>query len=221
MNVVSIEERPMPLKPSNSIPDIVIGRLPLYLRALTRLQQEGREVTSSHELGHKLGISSAQIRKDLSHFGGFGKQGTGYQIDYLVNKLRQVMQVNQEWDVALVGAGNLGNAISQYRGFRDRGFRVRWVFDADPSKIGQPIDNLIVQPLDELQATITEHGVQIAMIAVPAEYAQDVANSLIEAGVRAILNYAPININVPDNVMVQYIDPVAHLQHMTYYLKED
>lgn len=209
----------MPLKPSNSIPDIVIGRLPLYLRALTRLQQEGREVTSSHELGHKLGISSAQIRKDLSHFGGFGKQGTGYQIAYLVNKLRQVMQINQEWKVALVGAGNLGNAISHYRGFRDRGFRIAWVFDADPNKIGTQIDDFQVLPLDQLQHTIRENDVQIAMIAVPAEHAQSVADLLIEAGVRAILNYAPININVPEYVMVQYIDPVAHLQHMTYYLR--
>jgi redox-sensing transcriptional repressor len=210
----------MPLKPSDNIPDIVIGRLPLYLRALTRLQQEGRDVTSSHELGHKLGISSAQIRKDLSHFGGFGKQGTGYQVEYLVNKLRQVMKVNQEWRVALVGAGHLGSAISQYRGFRDRGFRIEWVFDADPNKIGSNIGEFVVLPLDDLQTVIRENGVQIAMLAVPAEHAQEVADKMIEAGVRAILNYAPININVPDHVMVQYIDPVTHLQHMTYYLEQ-
>lgn len=210
----------MPLKQTNSIPDIVIGRLPLYLRALTRLQQEGREVTSSHELGRKLGISSAQIRKDLSHFGGFGKQGTGYQIEYLVNKLRTVMQVNQEWPVALVGAGNLGSAISHYRGFADRGFRISWVFDSDPAKIGMRIDGLTVQPLSELAQTVKAHSVKIAMIAVPAEHAQSVANMLVEAGVQAILNYAPININVPDHVMVQYIDPVVHLQHMTFYLKD-
>ncbi|MFQ3645297.1 MAG: redox-sensing transcriptional repressor Rex [Anaerolineae bacterium] len=209
----------MPLKQTNSIPDIVIGRLPLYLRALTRLQQEGREVTSSHELGRKLGISSAQIRKDLSHFGGFGKQGTGYQIEYLVNKLRTVMQVNQEWPVALVGAGNLGSAISHYRGFADRGFRISWVFDSDPAKIGMRMDGLTVQPLSELAPTIKAHNVKIAMIAVPAEHAQSVANMLVEAGIQAILNYAPININVPDDVMVQYIDPVVHLQHMTFYLK--
>ncbi|XWX05234.1 redox-sensing transcriptional repressor Rex [Aggregatilineales bacterium SYSU G02658] len=210
----------MPLKQTNSIPDIVIGRLPLYLRALTRLQQEGREVTSSHELGRKLGISSAQIRKDLSHFGGFGKQGTGYQIEYLVNKLRTVMQVNQEWHVALVGAGNLGSAILHYRGFADRGFRIAWVFDSDPAKIGAHIGGLTVQPLEELAQTIKENQAKLAMIAVPAEHAQSVANMLVEAGVQAILNYAPININVPDHVMVQYIDPVVHLQHMTFYLKD-
>jgi redox-sensing transcriptional repressor len=210
----------MPLKQTSSIPDIVIGRLPLYLRALTRLQQEGREVTSSHELGRKLGISSAQIRKDLSHFGGFGKQGTGYQIDYLVNKLRTVMQVNHEWNVAVVGAGNLGSAISHYHGFADRGFRIAWVFDSDPAKIGTRIGGLTVQPLSELAQTMKDNNVKIAMIAVPAEHAQSVANMLVEAGIQAILNYAPININVPDHVMVQYIDPVVHLQHMTFYLKD-
>jgi redox-sensing transcriptional repressor len=208
----------MPLKPTDSIPDIVIGRLPLYLRALTHLQQDGREVTSSHELGHKLGISSAQIRKDLSHFGGFGKQGTGYQIDYLVNKLRNVMQINQEWQVAVVGAGHLGSAVTAYRGFSDRGFKICWVFDVDLTKIGTQIGDLTVLPFSELSEILKTNHVRIAMLAVPAEHAQKVANTLVENGVQAILNYAPININVPDNVMVQYIDPVVHLQHMTFYL---
>lgn len=210
----------MPLKVPNRIPDIVIGRLPLYLRALTRLQQEGRDVTSSHELGRRLGISSAQIRKDLSHFGGFGKQGTGYQIEYLVDKLRQVLQVNQEWRVALIGAGNLGSAISHYGGFSERGFHISWLFDADPAKVGKEIGGFKVKPIEELESTIQESKCQIAMIAVPAEYAQDVADRLVKAGVRAILNYAPISITVPEGVMVQYIDPVAHLQHMTYYLRD-
>lgn len=200
------------------IPDIVIGRLPLYLRALVRLRQEGRDVTSSHELGRRLGISSAQIRKDLSHFGGFGKQGTGYQIEYLINKLEQVLQVNREWRVAVVGAGNLGSAISHYKGFRDRGFRICWLFDADPAKIGQEIGGFPVLSIQELETVIEQNHVDIAMIAVPAEYAQDVADTIVAAGVRAILNYAPINLTVPDDVMVQYIDPVIHLQHMTYYL---
>src|SRR3990172_196466 len=122
----------MPPNLSNEIPDIVIGRLPIYLRALTRLAQEGHEVTSSHELGQHLGISSAQIRKDLSHFGGFGKQGTGYQIKYLEEKLRQVLQVSREWKVALVGAGDLGTAIAHYRGFAHRGFRICCIFDNSP-----------------------------------------------------------------------------------------
>ncbi len=210
----------MILHTSNNIPDIVIGRLPLYLRALLRLQQEGFAVTSSHELGERLGISSAQIRKDLSHFGGFGKQGTGYQVAFLIDKLRQVMQVNREWNVAVVGAGSLGSALAHYRGFAHRGFHVSCVFDADPEKVGEDVNGFIIHPLDELETTIKERSIQIAMIAVPAEHAQSVTDQLVAAGIKAILNYAPININVPEGVMVQYIDPVVHLQHMTYYLRD-
>ncbi len=211
----------MLVKPSDNIPDIVIGRLPLYLRALRRLQQEGKDVTSSHELGKRLDISSAQIRKDLSHFGGFGKQGTGYRIEYLIEKLQDVLQVNQEWMVVVVGAGNLGIAISRYRGFQDRGFRIAHLFDVSPQKIGLAIDDFVVQPIADLNKTIRDEGIKIAMLAVPAEHAQSVADQLVDAGVQAILNYAPINITVPSNVQIQYIDPVTHLQHMTYYLNED
>ena len=203
---------------SSNIPDIVIGRLPIYLRALTRLAQEGKEVTSSHELGQRLGISSAQIRKDLSHFGGFGKQGTGYQISYLVEQLKQVLKVDREWDVVLVGAGDLGRAVAHYKGFSDRGFRIVAVFDSAPDKAGKRIDGLVIYPMNDMRQMVTERGIKIAMIAVPAEHAQRVADLLVEAGVRAILNYAPINLNVPENVYVQYIDPVAHMQRMTYYL---
>ncbi len=201
-----------------TIPDIVIGRLPVYLRALTRLSQEGVDVTSSHELGQRLGISSAQIRKDLSHFGGFGKQGTGYQISYLIDQLRQVLKVNREWDVVLVGAGDLGSALLHYRGFAERGFKITHVFDAAPEKIGKQIVQFSVQPMDELQETVQQHNIKMAMIAVPAEAAQRVTDLLIASGVKAILNYAPINLNVPDGVNVQYIDPVLHMQRMTYYI---
>jgi len=203
----------------SSIPDIVISRLPVYLRALERLSQEGQEVTSSHELGKRLGISSAQIRKDLSHFGGFGKQGTGYRISYLREQLRQVLNVERDWEVALVGAGDLGNAVARYRGFSNRGFHIACVFDSSTDKIGKSIAEFLIQPLDTMHTIIAERGIKIAMVAVPAESAQSVADTLIAAGVRAILNYAPINLNVPDNVHVQYIDPVIHLQRMTYYLE--
>ncbi len=204
---------------TNSIPDIVIGRLPIYLRAINRLAEENREITSSHELGQILGISSAQIRKDLSHFGGFGKQGTGYQIEYLRDKLKQVLHVNREWDVALVGAGDLGTAIAHYRGFSHRGFHIAYVFDSAPNKVGTKIGEYIVQPTSDMQRTVKEAGIKLAMIAVPAQFAQTVADQLVEADVKGILNYAPININVPEQVHVQYIDPVVHLQHMTFYLE--
>ena len=201
-----------------AIPDIVIGRLPLYLRALRRLQQEDKQVTSSHELGKRLDISSAQIRKDLSHFGGFGKQGTGYQIDFLIAKLQHVLRINREWMVVVIGAGNLGSAISHYRGFQDRGFRIAHLFDVSPAVIGKRIGEFVVLPLSNMGDTIRAENIKIAMLAVPAEHAQSVADLVVEAGVEAILNYAPININVPASVQVQYIDPVTHLQRMTYYL---
>ncbi len=204
---------------SSEIPDIVIGRLPIYLRELTLLSLEGVEVTSSHELGQRLGISSAQIRKDLSWFGPFGKQGTGYHIHYLRDQLRKILQVDREWAVALVGAGDLGRALARYGGFADRGFRIVAIFDNDPAKIGSYVGNLEVKNITALKDEVAARNVQVAMVAVPAVAAQETTNLLVEAGIRAILNYAPITLSVPDGVHVQHIDPAAHLQHMTYYLR--
>jgi redox-sensing transcriptional repressor len=203
-----------------AIPDIVIGRLPIYLRALNFLVAEGREITSSQELGDRLGISSAQIRKDLSHFGEFGKQGTGYDIAFLREQLRQIMKVDRMWEVALVGAGNLGKAIADYGGFAGKGFTIMAIFDTDAEKVGKPmgINNVHVQPIADLGTELRERQIQVGIIATPAESAQGVARTMVEAGVRAILNYAPITITVPAGVRVQYIDPVVGLQRMTYYL---
>lgn len=200
------------------IPDIVIGRLPIYLRALTRMAADGQEITSSHELGKRLGISSAQIRKDLSHFGEFGKQGTGYQISYLVEQLQRILKVEGLWEVLLVGAGDLGRALAHYNGFADRGFQITAIVDNDPQKIGQRLAGITIYGPGDLRRLMQEHRYQLAMIAVPAEQAQAVADQLVQAGMRGILNYAPINLTVPPNVRVQYIDPVVHLQRMTYYL---
>jgi redox-sensing transcriptional repressor len=205
---------------SIDIPDIVIGRLPLYLRALSRLALEGIQITSSHELGKRLGISSAQIRKDLSHFGEFGKQGTGYQIEYLTDQLRRILRVDKEWKVALVGVGDLGRALAHYNGFRDRGFRITMLFDNDPAKVGTMLDGFQIYDTSRMKDLIRQHGITLAMIAVPAEAAQPVADELVSAGVHGLLNYAPINVVVPEGVQVQYIDPVVHLQRMTYYVEE-
>jgi redox-sensing transcriptional repressor len=205
---------------SVDIPDIVIGRLPLYLRALSRLTLEGAKITSSHELGKRLGISSAQIRKDLSHFGEFGKQGTGYQVDYLTEQLRQILKVDKEWRVALVGVGDLGRALAHYNGFRDRGFRITMLFDNDPAKVSTMLDGFQIYDVAQMKDLIRQHGITLAMIAVPAEAAQKVADALVAAGVRGLLNYAPINLAVPEGVKVQYIDPVVHLQRITYYVEE-
>jgi redox-sensing transcriptional repressor len=203
-----------------AIPDIVVGRLPIYLRALSFLLAEGRQITSSQELGDRLGISSAQIRKDLSHFGEFGKQGTGYDISFLYDQLRQILKVDGMWEVALVGAGNLGQAIADYGGFAGKGFVITAIFDNEPAKIGSPmgIDNIIVQNVNELAETIRKRDIKVGIIATPAQDAQAVARTMVDAGVKAILNYAPITITVPSSVRVQYIDPVVGLQRMTYYL---
>ena len=200
------------------IPDIVISRLPDYLRALTRLQSEGLEKTSSKELGARLGISSAQIRKDLSHFGRFGKQGTGYEIDKLVGKLRHILKVEHEWDVALVGAGAIGHALAFYNGFTDHGFRIRVIFDNDPAKIGTLINGFEVHDVAVLSELIQQYTITLAMLAVPPESAQAVTDELVKAGVRGILNYAPMKLSTPENVHVQDIDPVVHLQRITYYV---
>lgn len=202
-----------------AIPDIVVGRLPVYLRALQRMKQENRSVTSSQELGEHLGISAAQIRKDLSQFGEFGKQGTGYQIEFLIDQLEKILNLDHEWEVVVVGAGDIGSAVARYRGFANRGFTVKMVFDNTPRKIGAKIGPFTVQDSAQMATTIRQAGIKIAMITVPAEAAQEVADQLVEAGVRAILNYAPININVPKEVHVQYLDPSTHLQRMTYYLE--
>jgi redox-sensing transcriptional repressor len=201
------------------VPNIVVGRLPLYLRTLQLMSFEGRKVTSSQELGERLGISAAQIRKDLSQFGEFGKQGTGYNIDFLTDQLRHILHVDKVWDVAVVGIGDVGHALARYQGFSNRGFRIVLLFDNNTQKIGTVVGGFIIQDLSSMVTQIRATGVQIAMLSVPVEQAQLVTNSLVEAGVKSILNYAPINISVPSGVRVQYIDPVLHLQRMTYYLE--
>ena len=206
----------------NGIPDIVIGRLPIYLRALNHMAQEGEKVTtSSHELGQRLGISSAQIRKDLSHFGEFGKQGTGYHIKYLIEQLRRILNLDHEWPTVIVGAGFIGHALAHYQGFQDRGFRIQLIFDNDPSVIGQDMNSLSVQHVDELREALENEGIQVAILAVPAAAAQEITEILVDAGVKAILSYAPINLKVPEGVWVRYNDPAVQMQHMTYYLESE
>jgi redox-sensing transcriptional repressor len=200
------------------IPDIIVSRLPVYLRALRRMQTQKQPTTSSQELGEQVGISAAQIRKDLSQFGEFGKQGTGYNIAFLADKLSEILQVERVWDVALVGMGDMGHALARYQGFSDRGFRVAMVFDNSPSKIGMQVDKFVIRDTHEMGKAIREAGIKVAMVCVPAAVAQEVTAQLVEAGVKAILNYAPISLSVPAGIRVQYIDPSIGLQRMTYYL---
>ena len=203
---------------SKKIPDIIIGRLPVYLRALQRMSEMGLKTTSSQELGEHVGISAAQIRKDISQFGEFGKQGTGYSIQFLLDKLREILKVDRIWDMVVVGAGDVGHAVVNYQGFQDRGFHVVAIFDNDKEKVGKTMGGFTVEDTEVMGERIKVLGVKIAMLTVPAPAAQEVADLLVQAGVKAILNYAPISLNVPNNVKVQYIDPSTHLQRMTYYL---
>ena len=203
---------------ANRIPDIIIGRLPIYLRALQQLSEKGILTTSSQELGEIIGISAAQIRKDISQFGEFGKQGTGYSIPFLIERLRDILKVDRVWEVVIVGMGDIGHALARYNGFSNRGFHINMVFDNDPQKIGQKVGEYEVFDTATLAEKVKQNKIKIAMLTAPASSAQEITDLLVKAGIKAILNYAPISLNVPGGVRVQYIDPVTHLQRMTYYL---
>jgi redox-sensing transcriptional repressor len=203
---------------ANRIPDIIIGRLPVYLRALQQLSEKGILTTSSQELGEIIGISAAQIRKDISQFGEFGKQGTGYSIPFLIERLRDILKVDRVWEIVIVGMGDIGHALARYNGFANRGFHINMVFDNDPQKIGQVVGGYEIFDTATLPEKVKQNKIKIAMLTAPASSAQEITDLLVKAGIKAILNYAPISLNVPGGVRVQYIDPVTHLQRMTYYL---
>ena len=209
----------MPQPIENAIPDVVILRLPLYVRALAQLHDSDTEVVSSHALGEKLQITPAQIRKDLSYFGRFGKQGRGYNVLYLLSELKSIMGLNQEWRAALIGMGRLGRAIISYPGFAREGFHIVAVFDADPALVGTEIDGVPVRDMAQLDRIISEQHIHIGIVAVPEEYAQAVVDQLVKCDVKGILNYAPISPQVPEGVWIRNIDPVLSLQTLTFHLK--
>jgi redox-sensing transcriptional repressor len=202
-------------------PDVVIRRLPLYARSLRYLLDEGKTSVSSQELGERINVTAAQIRKDLSYFGEFGKQGIGYDVEKLLAQIEDILGLTEEWPVALIGIGHLGEAIARYEGFRQQGIRIAALFDNSPEKIGHEVNGMRVLPFEQIADSIGEQGIQMAIIAVPAGHAQEVADQLVVAGVRAILNYAPTVIQVPEGVWVRYIDPVAVMHSLTYYLAHE
>jgi redox-sensing transcriptional repressor len=202
------------------IPPVVIDRLPLYARALASLESRGREVVSSQELGQVLNVTPAQIRKDLSYFGRFGKQGRGYNVQKLLDELRRILGLNRQWRMALVGAGRLGRAIMGYEGFTPQGFRIVEAFDSDPGMVGTEVSGLVIKDTADLESVLGENHVDVGIVAVPGETAQGVIDAMVRCGVRAILNYAPIAAHVPRGVHIKRIDPVLALQGMTYYLKQ-
>ncbi len=201
------------------ISELVIDRLPLYARALSSLDSRGRELVSSQELAKTLNVSAAQIRKEFRYFGRFGKQRRGYNDRKLLDELRRILGLNKQWRMALVGAGRLGRAISGYEGFAPQGFRIVEAFDSHPKMIGTDMNGLTVKNTSELESALKDNPIDIGIVAVPADAAQDVIDALVRCGVQAILNYAPIAARVPPGVEIRRIDPVLALQGMTYYLK--
>ena len=201
-------------------PEVVVARLPQYVRILSRLQQEGAQVVSSQQLGEKLQVTPAQIRKDLSYFGRFGKQGRGYSVTHLLGRLKEILGLNSYWNVAVVGVGRLGRAILSYPGFSPDGFRLVAAFDENPEVVGQEVAGLEVLPMIRLNQEVRERNIAIAIVAVPTDHTQQVVDRLVECGVRAMLNYAPITPQVTESVKIRNIDPVLSLQSMTYYLTD-
>ncbi len=202
------------------IPAVVVDRLPHYLRALRILRDDGTEVVSSRELGEALGATPAQIRKDLSYFGRFGKQGRGYDVPALLDDLTRILGLERAWPVILVGVGRLGRAIITYPGLTPEGFHLRAAFDTDPAVIASSVDNVEVRPATEMDDYIRREGIDIAILATPGDVAQAVIDRLVEAGIRGILNYAPMTPHVPQGVTVRTIDPLQALQTMTFYLRD-
>ena len=204
---------------TNEVPEIVISRLPLYVQTLNQLLRDGKSVVSSSELGERLNITSSQIRRDFSYFGGFGKKGKGYDIISLMESLRSILNLNQIWQVVLVGVGHVGQALLNYDGFSRKGFEIIAAFDVSPKVIGKKFGGLEVKGIDQLEQEICTMKVNIGAITVPSEHAQLVCDRLVKCGIRAILNYAPVALEVPEGVQVSNIDPVLKLQKKTYYLK--
>ncbi len=202
----------------NQIPDVVILRLPTYTRVLALLEDRGVETINSEELGGYLRGTPAQIRKDLSYFGKFGKQGRGYNVKHLLEQLRRILGLDKEWKMILVGVGHLGHAIAGYEGFSSQGFQVVAAFDTDANIVGSSIGKLVIRDVAEVEQSIEVMNIRIAILAVPADKAQEVADMLVRSGIKAILNYAPTSVRVPQGIWVRNIDPVVALQSTTYYL---
>jgi redox-sensing transcriptional repressor len=191
--------------------------LPVYLRSL--LELAGTEVTtvSSERLAERCGVNAAKVRKDLSHLGSYGTRGVGYDVEVLLAQISRELGLTQDWPIAIVGLGNLGHALANYRGFGARGFRIVALFDADPARVGEDIDGIPIRAIDDLKRVVAETPIAIGIIAVPAQVAQQVADRLVDAGVMSILNFAPTMITVPDRVSLRKVDLSIELQILSFY----
>jgi redox-sensing transcriptional repressor len=215
------ESRPQAAQPGelpsdSTIPKVVVSRISLYLRELQRLEAAGQQTISSGQLGTLLGFSDAQVRKDLGFFGQFGYPGVGYRCDELIRAMRDILGTNHPWSVAMVGAGNLGQALLGYRGFGRQNFSIAAAFDADPAKVGQTIQGLTIQPIDELTATVRAKGIRLGMIVVPAARAQEAADLLVASGVEGIVNFAPVTLVLPPHVQNVGVDLAIELEQLSF-----
>jgi redox-sensing transcriptional repressor len=198
------------------IPEATIIRLSVYSRHLTDVDRRGIITTSSGDIAEGVGVSPAQVRKDLAYFGEFGTRGVGYNVKDLRQHILRILGLGSDWSVSLVGAGNLGLALSTYKGFRERGFIITSIFDADPEKVGTMIGNVEVLPIEQLVEVAKQNRTQIGIVAVPAQVAQEIADQLIEAGVNAILNFAPIILNIPPQIELRNVDLAVNLEVLTF-----
>ena len=196
-----------------------VSRLSLYVRELTRLAAQRVEFVSSKRLAEQLDVTDAQVRRDLSYFGQFGTSGRGYEVQRLHDRLTSILGVSDRtWNVALVGVGNLGSALLAYRGFRERGFLFQLAVDADERKVGRTVEGIAVSSLAQLPSLVKQHDINIGVIAVPADAAQTVCNQLVECGVRAIVNFAPVRLEVPPTVWLRVVDLASELESLAFYL---
>jgi redox-sensing transcriptional repressor len=205
------------LPPSDRLPEATVSRLPVYLRVLTGMADRGVVTVSSDQLAVGAGVNSAKLRKDLSHLGSYGIRGVGYDVEYLIYQVSRALGLTQDWPVVIVGAGNLGRALTNYGGFVTRGFRIAALLDSDPSIVGSRIGRLVVRSSDGLEDLVVRHKVAIGVIATPAGSAQAVCDRLVAAGVTSILNFAPMVLNVAEGVDVRKVDLSIELQILAFH----
>jgi redox-sensing transcriptional repressor len=207
---------PRPEIQLSSIPNPAVRRLSLYLRQLEGFRRKERRTISSRQLGESLGLTDAQVRKDLAYFGQFGHPGIGYRVDDLIQQVRRILGTDKVWNVLLVGAGNLGRALSAYKGFNAKGFKLVSIFDADPTKVGRKLGPFTIQSMNDLASVVQKQQIRLAMLAVPADFAQPVVDQLVAAGVRGILNFAPTSVTVPPQVALNAVDLSVQLEQLSF-----
>src|SRR5436190_403806 len=205
--------RPAPI---GEPPNPAVRRLSLYLRQLEAFQRKDRRTISSKQLGESLHLTDAQVRKDLAYFGQFGHPGIGYRVEDLIAQVKKILGTDKVWSVLLVGAGNLGRALMAYKGFNAKGFRLTNAFDASPQLAGKKIGPFTIQPIEELESTIQKQQIRLAMIAVPADSAQEVVDNLVAAGIKGILNFAPTSVNVPPHIALNAVDLSVQLEQLSF-----